>query len=178
MLETIFGQKGIGKIQIVWCGFCITDKTNCRCVSWRPWYPCANIFVNWPIQTNVCLGSKNGTLHKSLDQTKYCTRCSTDFGTRVICIRTPYIWFLDVPKVNFLWNMVCMAVCMMITCMKFKSGPNRNNSEQTNSIKQGQSNGMIDWNGWSIRTIYRWYLSIWQKQILWFNCKMSFIQGT
>ncbi len=52
------------------------------------------------------------------------------------------------------------------------------NSEQTNSIKQGQSNGMIDWNGWSIRTIYRWYLSIWQKQILWFNRRMSFIQST
>ena len=29
------------------------------------------------------------------------------------------------------------------------------NREQTNSIKQGQSNGMIDWSGWSIRTIYR-----------------------
>ena len=26
VLETIFGQKGIGKIQIVSCGFCITDK--------------------------------------------------------------------------------------------------------------------------------------------------------
>ena len=42
-----------------------------------------------------------------------------------------------------------------------------------NRTKQGQSNGMIDWNGWSIRTIYQWYLSIWQKQILWFNRRMS-----
>jgi hypothetical protein len=58
----MFGQKGIGKIQIVSCGLCITDNTNCRCVYVDDGNDLRSEFCSFTLRTSGVISKSGKTM--------------------------------------------------------------------------------------------------------------------